>query len=243
MNTRAATVCALQFPHVWGNASAALERLEESLEALDGCDLVLLPELVFSGYVSPRGEFDPRPFAEPLDGPTCQAVAALAARFGVAIAAPLVERAGPAFFNALALYDEKGRRIGHWRKRHPWFPEHWATPGDLGTPVIEWRGLRVAAAICFDLHFLADDAAEELAAADLLLFPTAWVESGRDSRGPLLRKLAREFGAAAVNANWARSEPVVAGQGGSIVLDAEGEIVARAEGDAPCALTAKLAWE
>jgi predicted amidohydrolase len=227
-------------PHVWGDAQGTLARLEAALATLKGCDLVLLPELAFSGYVSPAGEFDARPFAEPLDGPTFQAVSALAARHHLAIAATLVERAGQAYFNAMALFDETGQRIGHWRKRHPWFPEHWATPGDLGTPVVEWRGLKIAGAICFDLHFLAEEAGDELAAADLLLFPSAWVESGRDSRVPLLRQVARRFQIAIANANWARGNPAVAGQGGSLVIDSQGRIIAQAKDASTFVLRATL---
>jgi predicted amidohydrolase len=234
------TVCALQVPHVWGDVPGALARLDEGLGVAAGAELVLLPEASFTGYVSPRGETDLRPFAEEVDGPTMQAVARLAAKHGVAVAAPLIEREGASAYNALVLVDAQGRRVGRWRKRHPWIPETWATPGDAGTPVVEWRGRRVSAAICYDVHFLAAEAAGELERADLLLFPSAWVEEGADTRVARLRALARRFGLPVVNANWARSEPALPGQGGSVILDAQGRVLARARGAEVEALRAEV---
>jgi 5-aminopentanamidase len=233
-------LAALQLPQVWGDKAGTLVRLGEALGNLRDVDLVLLPELAITGYVSPRGDTDLRPVAETLDGPTCEAVAALAVRYKMALAAPLVERDRTSFYNACVLIDAQGRRIGHWRKRHPWIPERWASPGDLGTPVVDWRGLRLAAAICYDLHFLADEAAAELELCDVLLFPSAWVEEGRDTRVPQLQALAKRFGTSIVNANWARSDPALPGQGGSVILDARGRALARAGGDRAAALVAEV---
>lgn len=238
-----ATMAAVQIPQGWGN-DGTLGRVDAALAMLTGVELVLLPELCLTGYVSPWGDFDVRPFAETLDGPTCREVAAMAARRNLAIAAPLVERVDgklsseTRYYNALVLFDETGRRIGHWRKRHPWFPERWATPGDLGTPVIEWHGLKITAAICYDVHFLDHEAAVELQSADVLLFPSAWVEDEEDTRLPRLRELAGRFGISVINANWAAGRPALWGQGGSVILDPQGEVLAAAEGDGPECVTA-----
>lgn len=227
-------LAALQLAQAWGDVPGALARLEAALPA---ADLVLLPEAAFTGYVSPRGDYDLRPFAEPLDGPTARAVAALASGHRLAIAAPLVERDGPRCYNSLLLFDDGGRRIGHWRKRHPWLPETWASPGDLGTPVVEWRGLRLCAAICYDLHFL-DEAAESLDRSDLLLFPSAWVEEGPDTRVPKLQALARRHRLTILNANWAKGDPAVSGQGGSVIVGPNGDLLARASGPVVAVLLA-----
>jgi len=240
-----ASMAAVQIPQAWGN-DGALARVDTALATLSGVELALLPELCLTGYVSPWGDFDVRPFAETLDGPTCREVAALAARRNLAIAAPLVERVegnlsrDTRYYNTLVLFDETGLRIGHWRKRHPWFPEYWATPGDLGTPVIEWHGLSIAAAICYDLHFLDHEAADELQSADVLLFPSAWVEDEEDTRLPRLRELAGRYGIAVVNANWATGRPAIWGQGGSVILDPQGEVLAAAAGNGAECITAYI---
>ncbi|MFO0608608.1 MAG: carbon-nitrogen hydrolase family protein [Polyangiales bacterium] len=226
-------VAALELPHRFGDVPAALAATDALLAraVAGGLDLALLPECALTGYLSPAGDFDLAPFAEALDGPTARALADLARRHRVALAGPLVERDGDRVFNALLLFDAAGERVGHWRKRHPWYPERWATPGDLGTPVVTLGALRVTACVCFDIHFIADDAPDALAAADALLFPSAWVEerAGDDAREQLLGGLARRFGLAVVNANWGRGEPRVAGQGGSRIVGPEGR-AARASG-------------
>lgn len=217
---------ALQMAHAWGDVPGALARVEASMKDVD---LLAVPEAALTGYVSPEGDFDLRRFAEPLEGASASALSAMAARHQIALAAPLIEREGDAFYNAYLLFDERGRRIGHWRKRHPWIPETWATPGDLGTPVVEWRGLRVAAAICYDLHFI-----QALDPCDLFLFPSAWVEDGPDTRVPKLRALARRHRMSIVNPNWARSVPALSGQGGSVILGPDGAVLARAKGVSQC---------
>jgi predicted amidohydrolase len=207
-----------------GEVAAQVARLEQML-AVHPADLVVLPELALTGYVSPRGNFDVTPFAEPLQGATASALAALARRQRCGLAAPLVERDGTRFFNSYLLFDRAGRRIGHWRKRHPWFPEAWATPGDLDTPVVDFEGVKVCAAVCFDLHFVEHDAWDALQAADLLLFPSAWVEE-HDSRNDHLAALARRHGIAVANANWGAGAPFVPSQGLSLLIDGRGRRLA-----------------
>lgn len=221
---RALVTAIAQLPARHGDAERQLAALGRLLEA-HRADLVLLPELALTGYVSPRGNFDLSPFAEALDGPTSQALSALARRHGVALAGPLVERDGARLFNSYLLFDREGRRIGHWRKRHPWYPEAWATPGDFGTPVVELEGIRLCAALCFDLHFVEQDAWDALASADLLLFPSAWVEE-HDTRNDRLAALAQRHGIAVANANWGAGAPFVASQGQSMIFDARGRRLA-----------------
>lgn len=237
------TVVALELPLAFGKVAEGLAAVEAFLhtrpweigfpeEEPRAPVLVTLPEASLTGYVSPRGEFDLRPFAEPLDGPTNHALARLAARHRVALAGPLIEQAGEKVFNSYLLYGDSGERLGHWRKRHPWIPETWATPGDLGTPIVEWEGCKLTAGVCYDLHFLPEDAPDALASADVLLFPSAWVEE-EDSRLPRLRALARRFHVAVVNPNWGRGSPRVPSQGGSLLLDAQGVLLAKAPAQLP----------
>lgn len=209
-----------------------LAEADALLAGTDGLDLALFPEAALTGYVSPTGNFDRGPYAEPLEGPSAERLAELAQRHRVYIAGPLIERAGALLYNSLLLFDRAGRRVGHWRKRHPWFPEIWAAPGDLGSPIVTIENLRITAAICYDLHFLPDDAATTLASAELLLFPSAWVEEPPESRFTLLPALARQFDLAIVNANWGPGAPRIPGQGRSILYRADGSVAARARLDA-----------
>jgi predicted amidohydrolase len=231
-------VAVLELPARWGPAAEALARVD-ALLAVGPTDLALVPELALTGYVSPRGIFDPSRFAEPITGPTVVAAGELAVRHRCHLVVPLVLQEGTRLSNAAVLLGPDGDVRAIYRKRHPWIPERWATPGRAPYPIVEVGGLRVTMAICYDAQFLHDDGAAVLDEVDLLLFTSAWVEpapvvagphSGteeEDSRLPLLRGLARRFGITIANANWAEGVVVVPGQGGSCVVDASGDVVAR----------------
>lgn len=188
---------------------------------------MLLPELCLTGYVSPRGDFDVRPLAEDVDGPTTERLAALARAHQVHLVGPLVERADGRLYNAIVGFAATGERRFVYRKRHPWYPETWATAGESPAPLVHFGGHLSTACICFDIHFVADEAARSLESADLLLFPSAWVEEV-DHREEHLTALARRFDLVAVNANWAPGDVCLPGQGGSSIVTAEG-VVARSD--------------
>jgi len=222
-------VAVLELPARWNEPSSALAETDRLLASAPAPDLALLPEASITGYVSPDGDFDLSPFAEPVTGPTASALASLARAHGCYLAGPLIERDGASSYNAFLVFAPDGTRVAHYRKRHPWYPETWATPGDAPPPVFELRGTRITLAVCFDVQFVAEDAARELGEADVLLFPSAWVERN-DSRDTLLGGLARRFDVAIVNANWGVGRPTIPGQGGSRVLGRDAVVLAMAHG-------------
>jgi predicted amidohydrolase len=222
---KALRVHVVELPARFGDVAYTTSLVGEVARTL-GPDLVVLPELSLTGYVSPRGETDLSRFAEPLEGRTIEAARRIAREAGTALAVPLVLDEGHALFNATVLVGAEGEVRAVYRKRHPWFPERWATRGHEPHPVVELAGVRLTFATCYDVHFLADEAADALERADVLVFPSAWVDD-EGTRIPLLQGLSRTFGVAVVNANWGRGEPRVPGQGDSVILDASGRIVAR----------------
>jgi predicted amidohydrolase len=218
-------ICALELPARFGDPGRRLAEIDAALAAglSDDADLVLLPECALTGYISEDLRCDLRPFAEPVleqPGATLAAYQALARKHRLALGGPLVEIAAGAFFNSFVVVDAQGSLCAHYRKRHPWFPERgWATPGDLPYPSFDLGGLRLALAVCYDVHFLADEAADTLAAADVLLFPSAWVDDGAtDLRTALFAELVLRFGLTVVNANWGPGAPRLPGQGRSRIV-------------------------
>jgi len=217
-------VAALEIPARWGDPRAQVAEAR-ALLARAPCDVALLPEASLTGYVSPRGATDLRAFAEPIDGPTAEALAAMARDHGTHVVGPIVEREGERFFNTMAVFAPSGARVARYRKRHPWYPEAWATPGEDALPAFEIAGATLTICVCFDVHFVARESDHALRAADVLLFPSAWVEED-DSRAERLSALARRFDIAIVNANWGRGTPRVPGQGASRIVDRTGTTLA-----------------
>jgi predicted amidohydrolase len=210
----------LELPAAWGDPARVLESVNRAIGTGPATDLVLLPEQSLSGYVSPEGEFDLVQFAEELDGPTARRCAQIAAAHGIHFVAPLVLREGEATYNAMVCYAPTGP-LFVYRKRHPWIPETWATPGASPLPIAGIAGKKVTIAICYDVHFLAEESAAELLHSDVLLFPSAWVERP-DNRPRHLSAIAKEFDIAVVNANWGPGDVVVPGQGNSVVIARDG---------------------
>jgi len=222
-------VTALELAARWNEPRLALEQVDRLLGSAPSPDLAVLPEAAVTGYVSPDLDFDLGPFAEPLTGAMAASLTALARAHRCHLVAPLIERDGDRIYNTTLVLGPDGSTLARYRKRHPWYPEAWATPGDEPPPVLQVGGARVTLAVCFDVHFLAVDAAPQLREADVLVFPSAWVED-EDSRDSILPELARRFDVAVVNANWGVGSPRVPGQGRSRILDRHGEVLAMASG-------------
>ena len=218
----------LELRATWDEAARVLDEIA-ALVAQAPADLVLVPEAAICGYVSPARDFDLTRFAEPLDGPIARRCAAIARDAGTHLVAPLVLREGAHVYNAMACFGPDGACAFVYRKRHPWVPETWATPGAETPPLVEICGRRVTIAICYDLQFVEEDLVDELAAADLWLFASAWVERP-DSRPHKLAELARRFDLHVANANWAPGVVRVPGQGSSMIIAPDGTILARAAG-------------
>lgn len=216
-------VTVLELPARWNGAAAALGELDALLAAAP-TDLAIVPEQAFTGYVSPRGSFDVRRFAEPLDGPTVGLSVALAERHATTLVVPLVLREDELLYNASVVVNGGGV-LAVYRKRHPWIPEQWASEGTALPPLFTVAGRAVTIAVCYDAHFVAHYAADVLARAELLVFPSAWVDED-GTRVPLLASLARQFDVAVANANWGEGVVAVPGQGDSCILDRHGRVLA-----------------
>lgn len=236
-------VAVLELPASYDRRGAREAELERLLEAGPPCDLALLGEAVLTGYVSPSGDFDLSRFAEPLDGPTLGRARALARRHGTALGLPLVER-GPdgLLYNCYVLLDAAGELVHRYRKRHPWYPEAWATPGEQPFECVELGGISLVVAICFDLHFLTREASPALSRADLLVFPSAWVDDdAQDARAAPLGGLERRFGVAIANPNWGPGDPAMRGQGASRILrPGQAPLVAQSSAHTPLRIDAVI---
>lgn len=216
-------ITVLELAASWGQPATVLAEIDRQLAAAPPGDLVVTPEAALHGYVSPDGDFDLARFAEPIDGPTARTCAELAARHRTHLIASLVLAEGGALYNAMTCFGPHGEPVFVYRKRHPWIPETWATAGPNPPPVVEIAGALVTIAVCYDVHFIPRDAARELTAADLLIFPSAWVERP-DTRPARLSQLARRFDLHIANANWAPGVVEVPGQGGSCIVTPAGEV-------------------
>jgi 5-aminopentanamidase len=160
-----------------GNRARALAAIEAA--AARGAQVVVLPELVSSGYVF-RDAQEAGALAEPADGATVAGWARLAAAHGLVVAGGFAELgAGGRLYNSAALVDAGGVRAVY-RKAHLWDREKLVfTPGDDAPPVLDTPHGRIGLMVCYDLEFPEWSRAAALDGAELLCVPTNWPRFAR----------------------------------------------------------------
>ncbi len=167
-----------------GNRERTAAAIARAAEA--GADLVVLPELVTSGYVFHHPE-EARDAAEPLDGPSLAGWRAAAERHGLLVAGGFCELGEDGrLYNSAALVGPEGV-LAHYRKVHLWDREPEVfTPGSAPPPVVETEHGRLGLMVCYDLEFPEWVREAALAGADLLCLPTNWPHEARpDGERPM----------------------------------------------------------
>jgi predicted amidohydrolase len=147
--------------------------------AFQGAQVVVLPELVQSGYLF-ADRFEALSLAETTDGPTLQLWQALARELNLVIVGGFCERLpGDELANSAAMIDANGLRAVY-RKAHLWDAEKDIfTAGDAPPPVVETLHGRLGMLICYDLEFPEWVRLPALAGADLLCAPVNWPDGPR----------------------------------------------------------------
>jgi 5-aminopentanamidase len=154
------------------NRAAAREAVD--IAAGQGARVIVLPELVPSGYVFASAA-EARSLAEPADGPTVSEWQRLAARHDLVIVGGFCELAESGELrNSAAIVDGDGTRAVY-RKAHLWDAEPDVfTPGDAAPPVVDTAYGRIGVMVCYDAEFPEWVRRPALAGADLLAVPTNW---------------------------------------------------------------------
>jgi 5-aminopentanamidase len=214
-----------------------------SRAAAAGAGVVVLPELVSSGYVfQSRGEA--RDSAEAADGETVALWARLAADHGIVIVGGFCEIADGELFNSAALVDPGGLRCVY-RKAHLWDRERfWFSPGSAAPPVVTTRFGRIGVMICYDLEFPEWVRLPALDGAQLLCAPTNWPAFPRPE-GERPAEIVRVQAGAAVNRMFIAAcdrtgeERGVGWVAGSVIVDPDGWPLAEADrASGPVTITA-----
>jgi N-carbamoylputrescine amidase len=178
--SRPLTLAAVQMSCGWDGA-ANIARAEQLVRqaAARGAQIVLLPELFESPYFCIEQDARHLRLASTVeDNPAVRHFAAVARELAVVLPVSFFERAGPAYFNSVAILDADGSRLGVYRKSHipngPGYQEkNYFSPGDTGFKVWRTRYARIGVGICWDQWFPEAARAMALAGAEILLYPTA----------------------------------------------------------------------
>ncbi len=147
--------------------------------ALRGANIILLPELFEGPYFCREQKSRHFDRAFPVEAhPAIQHFQLLASELGVVIPVSFFERAGPAYYNSVAVVDAGGAILGVYRKSHipdgPGYQEKfYFRPGDTGFRAFQTRFGTIGVGICWDQWFPECARAMVLLGADILFYPTA----------------------------------------------------------------------
>jgi predicted amidohydrolase len=212
------------------------------VKAQAGADLVVLPELwAQGGFLYRRWAAQ----AEPLDGPTFQAIAESARSIGAHVhAGSVVERddAGR-LYNTSMLLGPDGGLVASYRKIHLFgFSEGEPELMTAGTEVVVANTPigRLGLATCYDLRFPELFRALRDRGAEVVLLPAAWPAARIEHWRVLARARAIEDQVVVVAGNTGGDQEGKALGGHSAVIDAQGAVLAEAAHAAAAVLTVDI---
>jgi N-carbamoylputrescine amidase len=228
--------------------------------AARGAKLVVLPELFRSLYFCQSEDHAQFALAEPIPGPSTEALGKLARELDVVIVASLFERrAAGLYHNTAVTLDATGEIAGVYRKMHIpddplYYEKFYFTPGDLGFRACDTAVGRVGTLVCWDQWFPEGARLTALEGAALLCYPTAigWHPSEKarlgaaqaDAWRTVQRAHAIANGVYVCAVNRVGHEGDANGGieffGGSFVCDPFGEVIAEAGREGPQVLIADV---
>jgi len=224
------------------NLAKALTRIRAA--AKKGAQIVCLQELFRSRYFCQSEDARNFKLAEPIPGPSAEALGTLAREHGIVIVASLFEkRSAGIYHNTAVVIDADGSVAGKYRKMHIpddplYYEKFYFTPGDLGFPSFQTRYARIGALVCWDQWFPEAARSTSLSGAQILFYPTAigWIpnepravaQQQRNAWELIQRSHAVANGVFVAAVNRVGREGKIKFWGNSFVAGPFGEIVAHA---------------
>jgi N-carbamoylputrescine amidase len=159
------------------NLQKAIEKVHEA--AQKGAQIVCLQELFTSLYFCDEEDYENFKLAEPIPGPSTDALSKVAKDAGVVIIASLFEkRTEGLYHNTTAVLDADGSYLGKYRKMHipddpAYYEKFYFTPGDIGYRVFKTKFCTIGVLICWDQWYPEAARITALMGAEILFYPTA----------------------------------------------------------------------
>lgn len=161
----------LQYQVRFGEPQANCDRVE-SLLGNESFDLLVLPELCFSGYFMPSRE-RLRELSTPCgEGEIFGFVRKLARQHNGAIVFGYPELEADSIYNSAATVLPEGK-VHNYRKTHLFnLEKNWFDIAENGFSVFEFRGAKIGMMICFDWIFPESARTLALLGADIIAHPS-----------------------------------------------------------------------
>jgi len=147
--------------------------------ALLGAQVICLPELFRSQYFCQKEDAAMFDMAEPVPGPSTDALGKVARERKVTVIAPVFERrAAGLYHNSAAVIRSDGEVSGLYRKMHipddpAFYEKFYFTPGDLGFRAFDTDAGKIGTLICWDQWYPEGARLTALRGANVIFYPTA----------------------------------------------------------------------
>ena len=216
----------VQFSPVWKDPSANRDRLHKLLARIPATDLIVLPEMFSTGFVT-----EPAGIAEK-DGESLRFMQETAAARDCAVAGSLAVETEGTFRNRFYFVYPDGSEV-HYDKHHlfTYGGEHHTFAAGEKPVVADFRGVRILLQVCYDLRFpvfsrnrLLPDGS---ALYDLALYVASWPDVRTDAWDALLKARAIENQCFLAGVNRVGTDPGNRYSGHSVLLGPKGQVLAR----------------
>lgn len=146
-----------------------------------GVQILCLQEIFNGPYFCPSQDARWYDAAEPVPGPTINALVPYAKKFNMVMIIPVYEKEDKGiFYNTAAVIDSDGSYLGKYRKKHiphtsGFWEKYFFKPGDVSYPVFQTRYAKIGVYICYDRHFPEGARIYGLNGAEIVYNPSATV--------------------------------------------------------------------
>ena len=146
-----------------------------------GVQILCLQEIFNGPYFCPSQDARWYDAAEPVPGPTVEALVPYAKKYEMVIIVPVYEiQQQGIYYNTAAVIDADGSYLGKYRKKHiphtsGFWEKYFFKPGDINYPVFQTRYAKIGLYICYDRHFPEGARILGLRGAEIVYNPSATV--------------------------------------------------------------------
>lgn len=221
-----------------GDAGEGLDELAPIARAAgaSGAAMLVCAEIYLPGYNSG----DIHETAQLRGGAWHQRLGRIAGESGCGLTVGYAEREGSRIFNSAVTFNRQGGEIAHYRKIQLYGPREKEiyTPGDTYC-IFDLDGVKTALLICYDIEFAPHVAALAKQGVELILVPTANMMPFQHVVRYTVPTMAVNHSICIAYANFSGHEGNLTYTGGSMILAADGAILAQA-GAGPALIVADL---
>ena len=228
-------VSVIQQDIVWGDPERNVRHLDEVLAGVPGSDLYVFPEMFTTGFATAEGT---RVESEPAVG--LQWMKRKAAETGAAFAGSIALDPGDGVLVNRLYFVRPDGSFEYYDKRHlfTFSGEHLRFNAGDRRVIVEYKGVRIMLAVCYDLRFPVW--LRNRGDYDALLVVANWPQPRRFAWDTLLRARAIENQCFVLASNRVGEDPACVYTGGSAVIGPYGEDLEAAPDGKECVITQEL---